>query len=208
MIKYALPLSLLLLLAGCDSSGLSNQADTVPAEPVANKSDVEEQEASAPAALKPGTRSVMRPSVVAEAEQEKPPPQPEPVTGTIGFPSGGAELDEAARAKLEALLASPAAAGPSRVTLRGHSDTRGTDRQNMRASEKRAEAVRDYLIERGLAPERITVIALGETRPIAPNANPDGSDYEEGRRKNRRVEVEIVPAATAEPEAPGPAGKT
>lgn len=204
MIKHALPLSLLLALAACNGAGPSNEVEAAPAEPVRNQSGAEEAEGSSAAALKPGPASVMRPSVVAEAEQDEPPPQPEPVTATIGFALGGAELDQEARAKLDALLASPAAAGPSRVTIRGHSDTKGSDRQNLRASERRAEAVRDYLVERGVAPERITLIALGETRPIAPNANPDGSDFEEGRRKNRRVEVEIVPSPAPAPAAAAP----
>ena len=193
---------LLLLLAGCERAGLSNQTESQPVEPAdRDLKQAGEQAAPAPAA-KPELTSVMRPSVVAEAEEEKPPPPPAPIVATIDFPSGGADLEAPARAKLDALLASPSLAGPARVTIRGHSDSKGSDRQNLRASETRAEAVRNYLLERGMPPERITVIALGETRPIAPNANLDGSDFEEGRRKNRRVEVEIVPVVQAEPVAP------
>jgi OOP family OmpA-OmpF porin len=56
-------------------------------------------------------------------------------------------------------------------------------------SRKRAEAVRDYLAGKGIARTAMTVIARGETRPIAPNARPDGSDDSAGRARNRRVEI-------------------
>ena len=82
-------------------------------------------------------------------------------------------------------------------------------------SRLRAEAVRDYLTDKGIAEERITVIALGDGRPAAPNVTLDGSDDPEGRRQNRRVDIEIiVPEAatpdgadTAAPEATSPAAK-
>ena len=67
--------------------------------------------------------------------------------------------------------------------------------------------MRDYLESKDVAPDRISVIALGETRPIAPNANEDGSDNPEGRARNRRVEIEVQPPASGEqpdePDQPG-----
>lgn len=187
-----------LLLAGCDE----RQADRTSGNDIAPAAVEPEpaQAANDASAEKPLT-SVMRPSVVAEAEPEAPPPPPEPVKTVISFADGGATLDERAHAAIEALLATPVAAGDSRIIIRGHSDSKGSDRQNMLASKKRAEAVRDYLVERGIAENRITVIALGENRPAAPNATPDGADFEEGRRKNRRAEIEIqpVPAPAATP---------
>ncbi|MDR6144699.1 OOP family OmpA-OmpF porin [Sphingomonas sp. SORGH_AS870] len=113
---------------------------------------------------------------------------------TIGFPQGGAALNAEARAALDR-LAGDRAAGQGRIVLRGHSDSEGDDDSNRRMSRKRAEAVRDYLVARGIAATRIEVIALGETRPIAPNAKPDGSDDSAGRARNRRVEIELDPAA-------------
>ncbi len=73
-----------------------------------------------------------------------------------------------------------------RLVLRGHSDSEGDDAANRIMSRKRAEAVRDYLARKGLERSRMSVIALGETRPIAPNAKPDGSDDSAGRARNRR----------------------
>ncbi len=77
------------------------------------------------------------------------------------------------------------------LTLRGHSDSEGDDEANRIMSRKRAEAVRDYLARKGLDRSRMRVIALGETRPVAPNAKPDGSDDSEGRARNRRVEIDV-----------------
>lgn len=115
------------------------------------------------------------------------------------FPEGS-ELTEAARAELATVLASPQVAAGGQITLRGHSDAGGSDEANMRASQERAEAVRDWMIENGIADERITVIAFGEQNPAAPNALPDGSPNEEGRAANRRVEIEVATSETPRPE--------
>lgn len=197
MIRSASILFLCLLLAGCgdDQMGrnMAKEAEPEPARPSAEPNeDASDEEPLA---------SVMRPSVVAEATPPSPPPPPPvPVKIVLLFETG-AQLDDAARSALDTLVASPPAAAAGRIIIRGHSDSMGDDRQNRLASRKRAEAVRDYLVERGIADDRITLIALGETRPAAPNANLDGSDFEEGRRRNRRVEVEIQPSpADAEPD--------
>ncbi|MCV5714411.1 OmpA family protein, partial [Escherichia coli] len=61
-------------------------------------------------------------------------------------------------------------------------------------SERRAASVKKYLVDNfGLSPDRLQTRGFGETKPIAPNTNPDGSDNPEGRQKNRRVEVIIKP---------------
>jgi peptidoglycan-associated lipoprotein len=51
------------------------------------------------------------------------------------------------------------------VLIEGHCDERGTDADNLALGERRANAVREYLVERGIAAERITVISYGESRP-------------------------------------------
>src|SRR3546814_4425659 len=86
------------------------------------------------------------------------------------------------------------------ITVRGHSDSRGSDSDNLRVSEARAKAVADYLVTKGIAADRMTVLGVGETRPIAPNAHLDGSDDEQGRAKNLRVDVEVAPAPAPEQE--------
>ncbi|MFW2350294.1 OmpA family protein [Qipengyuania sp.] len=106
------------------------------------------------------------------------------------FPEGSA-LTEEARADLATVLASPQIAEGGAIVLRGHSDSGGSDEVNMRVSQERAEAVRDWLVENGVAEDRITVIAFGEQNPDRANALPDGAPDEAGRAANRRVEIEI-----------------
>lgn len=135
-----------------------------------------------------------------EIERQAPPPAP--LEMRVGFPEGGTTLDQAAQAELATLLQAPQIAAGGQIVLRGHTDSKGRDEANLRVSRARAEAVRDWLVERGVDEDRIRVIAMGEQNPIAPNALPDGSPNEAGRRANRRVEVSISvpPGAPAAPE--------
>lgn len=73
-----------------------------------------------------------------------------------------------------------------RIKITGHTDNVGTDRFNQGLSEQRANSVRDDLIRRGIAPDRIEAEGKGKTEPIATN------DTEEGRAQNRRVEFVIL----------------
>ena len=125
-----------------------------------------------------------------------------PLETTIAFPEG-AELTEAARAELATILRSPQIAQGGEIVLRGHSDAGGSDEANMRASQGRAEAIAAFLVDGGVAEDRIEIIAFGEQNPVAPNALPDGTPNEEGRRENRRVEIYV--AAPDGPEAPAAA---
>lgn len=102
---------------------------------------------------------------------------------------------------LARLIQAEGGAGP--ITIEGHTDSRGDDAYNLRLSQRRAEAVKAYLVEQGVAADRLRTIGLGEQRPVAPNAKPDGSDDEAGRQRNRRVEV-VLPSAA--PAAEQPAG--
>jgi photosystem I P700 chlorophyll a apoprotein A2 len=78
------------------------------------------------------------------------------------------------------------------AAINGHTDNRGSETYNQSLSERRAAAVRRALVETHDVPAaRLTVTGYDETRPVAPNARPDGSDDPEGRQRNRRVEVII-----------------
>ena len=81
--------------------------------------------------------------------------------------------------------------GP-KVQIQGHTDSVSDDASNQTLSEQRAKAVTEALTSNGVTAS-IESVGYGETRPVAPNENPDGSDNPGGRRLNRRVEV-FVPA--------------
>lgn len=147
-------------------------------------------------------KSIIRPDV---EPSPTPTPPAEPVELTVPFPAKGAQPDPAGMALLDTLAADPVLALGGPITIWGHSDSSGSDASNLIASRKRAEAARDYLVKKGVAAERITVIALGEARPIAPNRKLDGSDDPEGRDKNRRVEIKVdLPKAAPAAEGSDP----
>jgi outer membrane protein OmpA-like peptidoglycan-associated protein len=82
--------------------------------------------------------------------------------------------------------------GDTQVTIDGHTDARGADAYNLQLSEQRANAVRDWFVNKaGVSSSRFATRGLGEAYPVAPNANPDGSDNPEGRQQNRRVEIRV-----------------
>ena len=75
----------------------------------------------------------------------------------------------------------------------GHTDAMGSDEYNQALSLRRAAAVRDHLVSRGIDSARVRVEGKGESQPIADN------DTAEGRQKNRRVEIEVVPPGGKRP---------
>ncbi|MXP27156.1 OmpA family protein [Altererythrobacter indicus] len=140
--------------------------------------------------------SIIRPDITPEPVIDVPPPALETL---VGFPEGGTKLDGAAIAELQRVLASDQMSRGWPIILRGNTDSVGNDEANLRASKKRAQAVADYLIDNGVDKSRIQVIALGEQRPLKPNAKLDGTPDEEGRKANRRVDVRIDPPENSEP---------
>jgi outer membrane protein OmpA-like peptidoglycan-associated protein len=81
-----------------------------------------------------------------------------------------------------------------KIELTGHTDSKGTDSYNMMLGQRRAKALAAHLQQAGISASRISVKSMGESAPLAPNENPDGSDNPEGREKNRRVEIKIMNA--------------
>jgi len=71
------------------------------------------------------------------------------------------------------------------VIATGHTDSIGTDAYNQKLSERRAAAVKDYLVSKGMPAAKITTIGKGESQPVATNKTA------EGRQKNRRVDIEF-----------------
>jgi outer membrane protein OmpA-like peptidoglycan-associated protein len=80
----------------------------------------------------------------------------------------------------------------SPASVEGHTDGKGDDAYNLKLSERRAGAVKDWLVkDGGIAANRLSAKGFGKSKPFAPNARPDGSDDPEGRQKNRRVEIRV-----------------
>lgn len=79
-----------------------------------------------------------------------------------------------------------------RVEVAGHTDSIGSDEYNQELSERRARVVYEYFTSRNIDASRISgPRGYGESRPIAPNTNEDGSDNPEGRARNRRTELNV-----------------
>jgi len=124
------------------------------------------------------------PSVDAEACQTL-------ISNAIGGQKILFETDKAViKAESEAVLNAVAEAAeqcPSvRMEISGHTDSRGRDAYNQELSEARANSVRTYLVNAGIAASRLDASGFGETQPIASNRNPDG------RAQNRRIEFNVI----------------
>jgi len=76
-----------------------------------------------------------------------------------------------------------------KLTLSGHTDALGTEPYNDRLSARRAEVVKDFLIQAGVASSQIVTVAKGASQPRRPNVTETGQDNPEGRRANRRTEI-------------------
>jgi len=107
------------------------------------------------------------------------------LSGGVLFRSAESTLLSSAQVKLDqvakALLDVPA----HNLIVEGHTDSRGSTSYNQDLSQRRADAVRDYLVQRGYPADRIQALGKGKGSPIADNASP------EGRANNRRVEIVI-----------------
>lgn len=105
--------------------------------------------------------------------------------GNITFAFDSASLNPSFRPTLDKLAATMNEYNQNTITIAGHTDSVGNPSYNMNLSRDRANAVRNYLVSRGVASNRINVVAYGQTRPIADNST------ESGRQQNRRVELTV-----------------
>lgn len=118
-----------------------------------------------------------------------PAPAPEPaapqklVLEGVNFDFDKATLRQEDIGSLDNDVATLKSWGDVDIEVAGHTDSMGSDAYNMKLSQQRAEAVRNFLISRGVAADRLTAKGYGESQPVADNAT------EEGRFKNRRVEL-------------------
>jgi outer membrane protein OmpA-like peptidoglycan-associated protein len=120
------------------------------------------------------------------------------LSSDVLFDFDKSEIKPGAKSELGklALIIKEKAKGP--VAIHGHTDSKGTDDYNEALSLRRANAVKRWLVEQGGARVDYTVKGYGESRPVAPNTHPDGTDNPEGRAQNRRVEI-VIQAAQLSP---------
>jgi outer membrane protein OmpA-like peptidoglycan-associated protein len=112
--------------------------------------------------------------------------------GQVLFVTGKAELLPIARDRLNQVAQSLKELDDDKlVSIDGFTDSRGADDMNMKLSQDRANAVKDYLVSQGVKAEKIRATGRGEANPIASNETP------EGRANNRRVEIVIQSSAQA-----------
>lgn len=110
----------------------------------------------------------------------------------IEFDYNRATLQEPSKIELNKLYTFMKNSPKTKIEFRAHTDDQGDDDFNLRLSQSRANAVKDYLVSKGIDAGRINAVGYGEYKPIAPNILPDGSDNPKGRQKNRRIEVKIT----------------
>ena len=104
---------------------------------------------------------------------------------TFGFDS--ASLNRSAYGVLDRVADTLKEYDQTIIEVAGHTDSVGSDAYNQRLSERRAQAVADYITSRGVSGQRLMVVGAGEAHPVASN------NTEAGRAENRRVEITIVP---------------
>ena len=105
--------------------------------------------------------------------------------GDVLFATGKSDLAEGAHEKLDQLAAFLHRYTDRTLLIEGHTDAQGTAENNLALSQRRAEAVKVYLIIQSIDASRLTAVGRGSEAPIADNTTP------EGRQRNRRVEIVI-----------------
>ncbi|NOK33414.1 DUF4398 domain-containing protein [Corallococcus exercitus] len=122
------------------------------------------------------------------------------LSGSVLFATNATELLPAARDRLSE-VATALKESKNPLLIEGHTDSRGTDDYNEQLSERRAESVRNFLVNQGVPAERIQIRGMGEERPVASNGTA------EGRANNRRVEIVVERnVAGAQPSRTGGVG--
>jgi OmpA-OmpF porin, OOP family len=105
--------------------------------------------------------------------------------GRIQFESGRAAIDPDSAGLLDRLIETALRCPNTNIEIAGHTDGDGDAASNQALSEKRAQAVTDYLVKAGLAAERFTATGYGSTQPVA------GNDSDEGKAQNRRIDFVV-----------------
>jgi OmpA-OmpF porin, OOP family len=105
--------------------------------------------------------------------------------GSVRFEPARASIDPDSTGLLDRLIETALRCPATNIEIGGHTDADGNDASNQTLSEKRAEAVVDYLVKAGLPSDRFTAVGYGSTQPVASN------ETDEGKAQNRRIEFVV-----------------
>ena len=105
--------------------------------------------------------------------------------GKIRFESGRATIDPDSAGLLDRLVETAQRCPTANIEIAGHTDADGEDAFNRALSEKRAQAVTDYLVKAGLPADRFTAVGYGSSQPVASN------DTDQGKAQNRRIDFVV-----------------
>ncbi len=167
------------LLAARDAQGRALQATTAELE----------AERQARASVEAKLAGAMKDLATIAAVKQEPRGVVITLSGSVLFASGKYALLNTAMTKLDQVAeALKAQDDDKRMVVEGHTDSQGSDATNQPLSFNRATAVRNHLVSRGVAMDRISAIGMGSSKPITDNKTP------ENRANNRRVEIVIAPA--------------
>ena len=143
---------------------------------------------------KPEPKAAPAPAPAPKAEPKpepkvevQPAPKEEPFPVFRGlFKTNSAELSDDAFGKLDLVVEYLKKHPDMRIRVEGYTDSTGSAEYNKKLSQKRAEAVKAYLVKQGISADRIEAVGYGEENPVADNSTP------EGRQANRRVEIKPI----------------
>jgi outer membrane protein OmpA-like peptidoglycan-associated protein len=115
------------------------------------------------------------------------------MTSTVLFDFNKSRVSKEAEGELKKVIAFVKKYPGARFRVEGHTDGIGSKKYNQKLSEKRAVAVKKYLLSAGgIDKKMISAKGYGKTKPVAPNKTKDGKDNPEGRARNRRVEILVL----------------
>lgn len=114
------------------------------------------------------------------------------ISRSIFFDFNSSLLSEDSKRMLSHLSIIMKNAPELKIELVGSTDSKGSDTYNLKLSERRAIAARNFLIAKGISARRVSVKGVGKSNYIALNSNPDGSDNADGRKYNRRVDIKVI----------------